>query len=296
VKTGAICNHNTLCSDSYCNVTWHKSSNNFTGTCLKYAHQGDACWGPEHCTGDEVYCDDYYICTGLHGKGQSCAQQGTCKDELICDPQEMECISPYSQKLNEPCGNNIEHGRLRECRGEYFCNYTDFVNFRGVCLRKYEPGSTCKSNSECRMGLCINRVCVEILSLDAGRNCSNADILCKSIVCGRTTGLCMDPTTPSDGTGATCTQDSDCPEDAYCNCNYKLGHEVCWGVPTKVIPTYKKALRCYFGSGDVYNCKGLMDKVSHMLALNDNDPCSGASAGVVSFVFVLLALAFHSLF
>jgi hypothetical protein len=223
--------------------------------CLKYAQKGGACTGLDCARG--LYCNPENKCAERVGAGQTCDAY-ECKYGLYCSSYLKKCINPFTP----PCGANTIDKTLKYCSGGYYCNYTNpqSENFEGVCLQQHEAGTACNGLfNDCKMGWCENKVCVGLFSLNTGENCDE-DSLCKSLACSPKTNVCIDPSTPTDGTGPACNSDGDCEGDASCECNYKLGQRVCWGLSSKVRTAYKNLMQCSLGTSDTKHCLVLWDE------------------------------------
>jgi hypothetical protein len=300
-STGHQCSTNVYCRNSYCNVTF-MDGGDYTGKCLSRHGDGGVCFNSGHCNGDQTQCDNYGICRSRRDRGHACTHQGTCKygvgiggdslEDLECDPVKMKCVSVYTQKEGQPCGYEIEYGQSRWCQGGMYCNMS--MDGKGNCLQLHHVGANCTSSAQC-FGHCLDlggptQVCVDYFSIPSGLSCHGTASLCKSGVCGSSTGICMEARTPSDGSGPVCDGPNRCAPDALCLCNYKTGVSVCYGPVRGAVRAIKAFLHCLNRTDDLWDCKGKVDSYYHQSAMSDNEYCSGSASITVSLLLALVAM------
>jgi hypothetical protein len=127
------------------------ASNHFCGTdnlCHTYRARGESCADQAVCD-DDLYCDNRtYTCESYLGANQSCAHASwSCGDDLYCSDLSTTC-RPYPGQGGD-CADS--HGT---CADDHYCSSDD------TCQKQKPDGQPCSEDRECMSNDCEGGNCM----------------------------------------------------------------------------------------------------------------------------------------
>ncbi len=199
----AVCNANSICStngmvqdDSACKATTVADDCGF--------------YKPVFCTGAGTQTAP--ACP------TSCANNNDCDANAWCNPQNHTCQGDLDD--GGSCGTDDARCKSDHCQNGFCCGAGDCCVTAQDCPGSYSTAPTCTSPSACDgdadVATCVSNECATQTNVDDDSACTGTTVAStcgpyKSIFCTgaatQTTPLCPD----------SCTSDSDCDTNAYCN-------------------------------------------------------------------------------
>ena len=150
----------------------------------------------------------------------SCQTHADCDADAWCNPQNHTCQGDLDD--GDSCGNPGDDDRCKSghCQNGFCCGAGDCCGVAQDCPPSYSRAPQCTSPSACDgdadIATCVNSECAKLANVDDDSACTGGTVAStcgpyKSIFCTgsatQTAPICPD----------TCTSDSDCDVNAYCN-------------------------------------------------------------------------------